>query len=108
MKCTNCGAPIEKEFNMCPYCGMSMKDMIDAEDVYEKIDDMDDKLDNIQSRLKNPTQLGSAGYTPHPASPTEEKLGKVWSAIFFVVFFIVAIIILVGAVTTFSMSRPFF
>ena len=107
MKCTNCGAPIEKEFNMCPYCGMSMKDMIDAEDVYEKIDDMDDKLDTIQSRLSTPN-TGNPSYTPHPPSKSEEAVGKVATAIFFVVFFIVVIIILGNALTMCATMPTFY
>ena len=106
MKCSNCGAPIEKDFNMCPYCGMSMKDMIDAEDVYDKMDDMDDKLDSINTKLdKNGTANPSAAHQP---SKAEETAGKVATAIFFVVFFIVLIIILTSAMSMCSMNRYMF
>lgn len=108
MKCGNCGAPVENDFNVCPYCGASLKEYIEADDVYEKIDDIDDKLDNIQDRITDRQSKNVNLYNQQYHPKKDEPIEKVAKIAFFVVFFIVLFVILSGALSMCSMRSGFY
>jgi len=110
MKCTNCGAPVENDFNVCPYCGANLKEYVEADDVYEKIDNIDDKLDNIQNKLNNNHSNNNTknSYNQHYTPRKEEPVEKIAKVAFFIVFFIVLFIILGGALSMCSMTSGFY
>lgn len=108
MKCGNCGAPVENDFNMCPYCGASLKEYIVADDVYEKIDDIDDKLENIQDSISDGKMSNVNSYNQKYPAKKEEPIEKVAKIAFFIVFFIVLFVILSGALFMCSMSSGFY
>ncbi|MFX1280803.1 MAG: zinc-ribbon domain-containing protein [Promethearchaeota archaeon] len=91
MYCTNCGAKIDQNYRICPYCGQksSSSDIEDDKDI--KIRDLEQKVAQLEQKIKEGSKSEDKKKPFNPFQP--------WFFIFpllFVVLFFVFFIVLVS------------